>query len=302
MFKDGSHHPTPTSRALSGGRRWPRPRRVRPSLSATFQSCTPLSRNRRNGTDNATRPKRTVEIGVVRVMRNLTVSLFFAACVSFAGPVWAQAVLLDEGSFVVEIGGRAIGTESFRIRRSGFGDNAQVIAQGTLEIAGDAGRQTIQSALGTVGIGMTLDAYQVKVTGAGELQVLLQRRGDRLVAETTSDAGVEEREYRRPSTRRPTIILDRFMAHHYFFLGPYQNLGESSVSIVRPRPGGQTEGVLRMASVEPLSVGDRTLQAQRLQLVLEGAIHELWLDSQNRVLRVEIPGEDYVAARLAPPS
>lgn len=271
-------------------------------MSATFQSCAPLSRNRRNGTDNATRPNRTVEIGVVRVMRNLTVSLFFAACVSFAGPVWAQAVLLDEGSFVVEIGGRAIGTESFRIRRSGFGDNAQVIAQGTLEIAGDAGRQTIQSALGTVGIGMTLDAYQVKVAGAGELQVLLQRRGDRLVAETTSDAGVEEREYRRPSTRRPTIILDRFMAHHYFFLGPYQNPGESSVSIVRPRPGGQTEGVLRMASVEPLSVGDRTLQAQRLQLVLEGAIHELWLDSQNRVLRVEIPGEDYVAARLAPPS
>ena len=56
-----------------------------------------------------------------------------------------------------------------------------------------------------------------------------------------------------------------------------------------------------MASVEPLSVGDRTLQAQRLQLVLGGAIHEFWLDGQNRVLRVEIPSEDYVATRLAPP-
>ena len=220
---------------------------------------------------------------------------------AIAGPLRAQTVLLDEGSFVVEIGGRSIGTEDFRIRRSGFGENAQVIAQGTLEIAEDGGQQTIQSALGTVGIGMKLDAYQVKVSGPSELQVLLQRRGNRLVAETTSGAGVEEREYRRPSTRWPTIILDRFMAHHYFFLGPFQNPEESSISIVRPRPGEQAEGVLRMASVEPLSVGGRTLQAQHLQLVLGGAIHDVWLDSQNRVLRVEIPAEDYVATRLAPP-
>jgi hypothetical protein len=202
----------------------------------------------------------------------------------------------------VEIGGRTVGTESFRIRRSGFGENAQVIAQGTLEIAMEGGDQTVQSALGTVGIGMSLDAYQVKVTGPGELQVFLQRRGDRLVAETTSDAGVEERQYRRPSARTPTVLLDRFLAHHYFFLGPYQNLGETRISIIQPRPGGQAEGVLRMASVEPVSLGDRTIQAQRLQLVVAGGVHEIWLDSQNRVLRVEIPGEGYVAVRRDPPS
>ena len=246
-------------------------------------------------------PNRRAVHGVVRVMLILAASLVVAGSATIAGPLTAQAVVLDEGSFLVEVGGRPVGTESFRIRRSGFGDNAQVIAQGTLEMAEAGGDQTIQSALGTVGIGMTLDAYQVKVSGASGLQVLLQRRGDRLVAETTSKAGVEEREYRRPSTQRPTILLDRFMAHHYFFLGPYQSPEGSTVSIVRPRPGGQAEGVLRMASVEPLSVGNRTLQAQHLQLVLGGSIHELWLDSQNRVLRVEIPGEDYVAARRDPP-
>ena len=91
---------------------------------------------------------------------------------------------------MVEIGGRAVGTESFRIRRSGFGENAQVIAQGSLVLTREGGKQTVQSALGTVGVGMSLDAYQVKVSGSGELQVRLQRRGDRLVAETTSEAGV----------------------------------------------------------------------------------------------------------------
>ena len=235
-------------------------------------------------------------------MRVLSALLLFAGSLHFSTALSAQAVVLDEGSFLVQIGGRTVGNESFRIRRSGFGENAQVIAQGTLELASGSGNQTVQSALGTAGVGMSLDAYQVKVSGSGELQVRLQRRGDRLVAETTSEAGVEEREYRRPSPRTPTVLLDRFLAHHYFFLAPYQRPGESRVSIIYPRPGGQAEGILRMASVEPISLGDRTLQAQRLQLVLAGAIHEIWLDSQNRVLRVEIPKDDYVAVRRGPPS
>ena len=235
-------------------------------------------------------------------MRILSAFLVVAAVLPLSAPLSAQAVVLDEGSFLVEIGGRPVGTESFRIRRSGFGENAQVIAQGTLELAVEGGDQTVQSALGTVGIGMSLDAYQVKVSGPGELQVFLQRRGDRLVAETTSAAGVEERQYRRPSSRTPTVLLDRFLAHHYFFLGPYQNPGETRISIIYPRPGGQAEGVLRMGSVEPITLGARTLQAQHLQLVLAGVVHELWLDGQNRVLRVEIPGADYVAIRSAPPS
>ena len=255
----------------------------------------------RQWTDEPTDPNRTQGYGVVPVMRILMAVLVTVSSGPLSAQLSAQAVVLDEGSFLVEIGGRPVGTESFRIRRSGFGENAQVIAQGTLELDRGDGDQTVQSALGTVGIGMSLDAYQVKVSGLGELQVLLQRRGDRLVSETTSEAGVEEREYRRPSSRTPTVLLDRFLAHHYFFLGPYQHPGETGVSIIHPRPGGQAEGVLRMAAVEPISVGDRTLQAQRLQLVLAGAVHELWLDSQNRVLRVEIPGEDYVAVRRDPP-
>ncbi len=249
----------------------------------------------------ANRSNRTVIPGVVRVMRIMTTLFVLVTLVPAASHLSAQAVVLDEGSFRVEIAGRSVGTESFRIRRSGFGENAQVIAQGTLEISDADGNQTVQSALGTVGIGMSLDAYQVKVTGAVTLQVLLRRRGDRLVAETTSDAGVEEREYRRPSTRRPTVLLDHFLAHHFFFLGRYQSPEETGLSIVQPRPGGQAEGVLRMGNVESIAIGTRTLQAQRLRLVVADATYEVWLDSQNRVLRVEIPEEQYVAIRREPP-
>lgn len=213
----------------------------------------------------------------------------------------AQAVEVDAGTFIVELGGRAVGTETFRIRRSGFGDNARTIAQGSLELVEDGLTQTIQSLLGTLGMGMSLDAYEVKVSTPSELSILLERRGTRMVSATSSEAGVEEREYRQALPHTPTVVLDRFFAHHYFFVAPYQTPGGSRLSAILPRPGGQSTGTLRMTTVEPIIVGEVTIQAQRLELRLDGAVHDIWLDGQNRVLRVQIPSQDYVAMRRDPP-
>ena len=213
----------------------------------------------------------------------------------------AQAVEVDQGTFIVELGGRVVGTETFRIRRSGFGDNARTIAQGTLEIVLDGSRQTIQSALGTLGVDMSLDAYQVNVSPPSELSIRLERRGARMVSATTSEAGVQEREYRQALPQTPTVVLDRFFAHQYFFLAPYQTLGEISLSAIIPRPGSQSTGTLRMTTVEPVVVGGDTITAQRLELSIDGAVHDIWLDGQNRVLRVQIPSQDYVAVRRDPP-
>ena len=215
--------------------------------------------------------------------------------------VAAQAIEVDEGTFIVEVGGRTVGTETFRIRRSGFADNARTIAQGTLDIFQDGLRETTQSALGTIGLGMSLDAYQVKVSLPSELSIRLERRGNRMVSETSSAAGVEEREYRQAVRQTPTVVLDRFFAHHYFFVAPYQTPGGISISAILPRSGAQSTGTLRMTTVEPVVVGTATIQAQRLELRLDGAVHDIWLDGQNRVLRVQIPSQDYVAVRRDPP-
>ena len=215
--------------------------------------------------------------------------------------VAAQAVEVDQGTFIVELGGRAVGTETFRIRRSGLGDNARTIAQGTLEIVLDGSRQTIQSALGTLGVAMSLDAYEVNVSPPSELSIRLQRRGARIVSAISSQAGVEEREYRQALPQTPTVVLDRLFAHHYYFLAPYQSPGDISLSAILPRQGGQSKGTLRMTTVEPITVGGATISAQRLELRLEGALHDIWLDGQNRVLRVQIPSQDYVAVRRDPP-
>ena len=212
--------------------------------------------------------------------------------------VFAQAVVLDEGSFVVEIDNRTIATETFRIRQSSLSENAQTIAQGSLEFTNKDAPQIVQSVLGAVGISMSLDAYQVKVSGSNNIQVRLQRRGDRIVSETKSEIGITEREYKRSSSRTPTVVLDNLLAHQYFFLTPHQKPGDSRISIIYPQSGKQEDAILRMASVEPLTLGETTVQAQHLQLIISnGDIHEIWLDSKNRVLRVEIPKSNYIAVR-----
>ena len=63
--------------------------------------------------------------------------LLVVALFPIPGNLSSQAVVLDEGTFLVEIGGRRIGTETFRIRRAGFGDNTRVIAQGNLDLVED---------------------------------------------------------------------------------------------------------------------------------------------------------------------
>jgi hypothetical protein len=34
---------------------------------------------------------------------------------------------------------------------------------------------------------------------------------------------------------------------------------------------------------------------------MDGAVHKIWIDGQNRILRVEIPQNDYVAYRNPAP-
>lgn len=243
-------------------------------------------------------------IGVMRfstTMYSLLLVLPGGFCVGGVGfrpdAAAAQVVEVDEGTFIVELGGQVVGTETFRIRRSGFGDNARTIAEGKLEIVEGGLKQTMLSRISTLGVGMSLDLYDLKVSAPAELSILLERRGDRMVSVTSSEAGVEEREYRQVQARTPTVVLDRFFAHHYFFITPHQTPGGTNLSAIVPRPGGQSTGTLRMTTVEPLTFETVTVQAQRLELRLDGAVHEIWLDGQNRVLRVEIRSQGYVARR-----
>ena len=52
-------------------------------------------------------------------------SLLMALCVvPVATPLAAQTVVLDEGTFRLQVAGKEVGTETFTIRQNGTGDNA----------------------------------------------------------------------------------------------------------------------------------------------------------------------------------
>ena len=207
------------------------------------------------------------------------------------GPIQlvSQAVDLDEGTFVIELDGRVVGTESFKIRSAGSGTDMRIIAQGNTVVNTGNTSETIQSALGAVGPTMLVEAYQTRILPSN-IEINLQRRGDRFLALTSSDLHLEEREYRRIA-----IILDDFFAHHYFLLLPHQFTDSKEFLALFPRIGEQDLAILSLGSVEPISIGSDLIQAQHLQLDIAGVIHRIWTDGQNRILRVEIPQKNYLA-------
>ena len=213
----------------------------------------------------------------------------------------SQVNMVDEGIFLIEIGGQQIGTESFKIRSVGTGTEMRIIAQGELTISTEEADETIQSALGAVGPTMSIEAYQTRISSSN-LEINLQRRGNRFFSFSSSDSHLEEREYRRISNQIPTIILDEHFAHHYFLLLPHQFIANKEVSVVAPRVGQQNTAILSLGSVEPLTIGNERVQAQYLELNVENSIHRIWTDGQKRILRVEIPQGSFVAYRILGPA
>ena len=218
------------------------------------------------------------------------------------GPIQlvSQAIDLDEGTFVIELDGRVVGTESFKIRSAGSGTDMRIIAQGNTVVNTGNTSETIQSALGAVGPTMLVEAYQTRILPSN-IEINLQRRGDRFLALTSSDLHLEEREYRRIANETPTIILDDFFAHHYFLLLPHQFTDSKEFLALFPRIGEQDLAILSLGLVEPISIGSDLIQAQYLQLDIAGVIHRIWTDGRNRILRVEIPQKNYLAYRSPKP-
>ena len=208
-----------------------------------------------------------------------------------ARSVEGQNVTLDEGAFVIDVGGRQVAIEEFRIRRSGQGEAAVVIAQATIEFTG-GDVESMTTLLQARGRGLELTGYQVRVST--DEVTRLRDNGQRLEAVTTSSSGQREREYRGGAQ---AVALEELFAHHYYFLGRRAGPEPTSVSVIVPRAGSQARASLVQGNVETVQVAGTRVSAQRLTLDVQGLKHEIWVDEQNRVLRVEIAANAYVAVR-----
>lgn len=209
-----------------------------------------------------------------------------------AGAAHAQGIVVDEGSFRISLAGREVGTENFSIRRAGIGRDDALFANGTIELGSSVDRDEIDPLLRATPPDGVVAGYQVRVTGSEALDFQLTLVGNRYVSVARSQLGDEEREY---PARSSTRILERDVAHHYYFLGDARD-GER-IHVIEPRSRSQGMLTVERRTDDQILLGGRSTEARRVEMSFEGQTRTVWYDRLGRVLRVEIPALGYVAER-----
>jgi len=218
-----------------------------------------------------------------------------ASILALALPVEAQ---WDEsGSFEVTIDGRPAGTEEFSIRRTGTGDTAETTAVGRVQLRLATGSLDITSRLRTSGGETRPVAYQVEVGGDAPRTIVGTVGAGRFTARIQTATGEQMREY---VASEGAVVLDDGVAHHYRFIA--ERAGEGRIPVLIPRENRQVMVDLSEAGRVGTTVAGREVQARRLTLRGNGfPERHLYVDGNNRVLRVEIPSTGYIAVRTAMP-
>lgn len=211
----------------------------------------------------------------------------------------APANTLDEGRFILSVDGRPAGSESFSIRQSGSGADVRVIAQAQIELEGDEGVLRLAPAMEAEGDPMDVSAYQIKVSGARQEEIYVTQGDQRFITRVVSERGEQERELR---AAEGTLLLDEGVAHQFYFLAlRVQGVQQATIPVIRPREGRQYQLSVEDRGTETLSLAGTDVEGRRLHLQGGGETHDVWVDDQGRVLRVESPESGYLAVRQEPP-
>jgi hypothetical protein len=97
------------------------------------------------------------------------------------------------------------------------------------------------------------------------------------------------------------ILLDESVAHHYYFMVRRAAAGTSRVPVIIPREHRQGQATVALAGDEMVTVGRTNVRARRFTIDLAGDTRSVWVDSDGRVLKLEIPGKNFVAVRTTLP-
>lgn len=216
-----------------------------------------------------------------------------------AAPLAAQTTTLDEGSFRISIGGKEVGTETFSIRQNGSGEGAVIIAVGRVVLDADRGPQEVSSELQVGGRTLRPAAYEVRVQGTDAERITGRVVGSRFSAQIVSPAGESMREY---LAGEGAVLAEDGVAHHYYFLARRVEGGATRVPVIIPRQSRQVSAQVAVAGSERITIGGESLEAKKISVTPAGGQQRfVWVDAQGRVLRLEIPGSNFVATRAEAP-
>jgi hypothetical protein len=212
-------------------------------------------------------------------------------------PLSAQSGASDSGTFEILINGYPAGTEEFSIEQTGVGENAEVTARGMVNVSLPTGTVELASRLRASGFRADPVAYEITIGGSSPRKIVGQIGDGRFSARITSPSGEQMREYVASSG---ATILDEGIAHHYYFIAQRTRSGE--VPILIPRENRQTMATVQDSGEEMVEVAGTTASLYHLVITPSGGDERhVWVDSLNRVIKVQIPDRGYLAVRTALP-
>jgi hypothetical protein len=208
-----------------------------------------------------------------------------------AAPAGLSAQQLDTGRLAIEIDGRRVGTESFRVWREQTTIDAFALvtrenggSQRSLDVRfrSDANLRPVQYRLRAEPEAMSVDG---------------EWTGGRLRLHVNSDQGERWKEFATPGG---AAVLEEGVAHHYLLLAHRLREAEigRSLAVIVPSRSSRVEGILRARQSDPVTVEGQNIAATRFDIEVGGQIRRVWIDAEGRLLRVEDPGRRLVATRL----
>ena len=208
-------------------------------------------------------------------------------------PLSAQGVVVDQGRFRVSMGDGSSGTEDFVIRRAALGRSNAVFANGGVTLEGASGRIEVRPLLSVLPPEGIADAYTLQVSGSEQLELRLNKAQQRrYVARIVTPSGEEDREF---PARADTRVVERGVAHHYYFLRDLRE-GRAARAL---EPRSRREITLTAVSRvdDQVTIRGTAMTARRVEFDDGEGGRTVWYDAQGRVLRVEVPAWGYVAVR-----
>lgn len=214
-----------------------------------------------------------------------TIIIRSALALALASPgtgIGAQVVPLDDAVFELFRNDQPLGEEHVTLHRRGLGQDARIIGQAEIRLLdGSEARPRLEATTS-----FRILTYESVFTGAEEGEVAISRVGRRLVARMTSAAGEAQREFRASDG---TVILEGGAVLPHYLLRPWFGEADAELTILDPRTGDQSRMTLKPVGNENLTIGRRSHPTRRFRLEGDGPVREIWIDADDRILRIDLP-------------
>lgn len=219
--------------------------------------------------------------------------------VGLPGSARSQSTTIDTGTFLLSQNGEAIGTETFAIRRTGTRAGASYVATGEVDVEVDGEDRLISVGLEATADAAVVSAYQLREGGPRSSEIYLTRVDQRFQARIVTPEGEQVREYRAVPD---VVLLERWVAHHYYFIAQRVVGPSTRAPALVPRTGEQLELQIRDTGTERIQVAGQGVGARRLRLENGDVSRDIWVDDQGRVLLLVDHATGFRAERRDLPS